>query len=102
MCIKLPLTTSALWQVCIGTYTTCIHVRLWLLAAEKDNVIFATTRHGGHLGYFEGGLLFPRSITWLDKVVVQYTNAVVRVAVTSTHRDDDAAQQDDSVPQMTS
>ena len=44
---------------------------------NHDNVIFATTHHGGHLGFFEGGLWYPDTITWLDKIVVQYANAIV-------------------------
>ncbi|ELT95508.1 hypothetical protein CAPTEDRAFT_132362 [Capitella teleta] len=48
-------------------------------ARVKDNVIFATTDHGGHLGYFEGEMVIPETITWLDKIVVQYTNAAIAV-----------------------
>ena len=50
---------------------------LSLFVVSHDNVIFATTQHGGHLGFFEGGLLYPDTITWLDKIVVQYSNAMV-------------------------
>ncbi|TNN79907.1 Monoacylglycerol lipase ABHD2-A [Liparis tanakae] len=40
------------------------------------NVTFALTQHGGHLGFFEGAMLFPQPLTWMDKVVVQYADAV--------------------------
>ena len=39
--------------------------------------MYAITQHGGHLGYFEGGLLVPEDVTWLDKMVVQYANAAI-------------------------
>ena len=46
-----------------------------------DNCIFMTTKHGGHLGYFEGGYFIPFNVTWLDRVLIEYADAV-----TSLHR----------------
>ncbi|XP_056138314.1 monoacylglycerol lipase ABHD2-like [Lampris incognitus] len=46
------------------------------LAEKKPNVIFALTQHGGHLGFFEGDVLFPQPLTWMDKVVVGYADAI--------------------------
>uniref|UniRef100_A0A667Y8W8 Monoacylglycerol lipase ABHD2 n=1 Tax=Myripristis murdjan TaxID=586833 RepID=A0A667Y8W8_9TELE len=43
---------------------------------KKQNVIFALTLHGGHLGFFEGAVLFPQPLTWMDKVIVGYANAM--------------------------
>ena len=40
------------------------------------NVIFALTQHGGHLGFFEGAVLFPQPLTWIDKFIVEYTDAI--------------------------
>ena len=42
--------------------------------------MFAVTQHGGHLGYFEGGLLMPNDLTWLDRVVVEYCNALLHIS----------------------
>uniref|UniRef100_A0A6Q2WRZ1 Abhydrolase domain containing 2, acylglycerol lipase b n=1 Tax=Esox lucius TaxID=8010 RepID=A0A6Q2WRZ1_ESOLU len=42
----------------------------------KQNVIFALTLHGGHLGFFEGAVLFPQPLTWTDKVIVGYANTM--------------------------
>lgn len=44
------------------------------------------TRHGGHLGFLEGNsLLIPESVSWLSRLVVQYTDAVyTRSAVHDT------------------
>lgn len=44
--------------------------------AKKPNAIFALTLHGGHLGFFEGAVLFPQPLTWMDKVIVGYANAM--------------------------
>ncbi|XP_051740858.1 monoacylglycerol lipase ABHD2 isoform X1 [Ctenopharyngodon idella] len=46
------------------------------LAEKKENVIFALTLHGGHLGFFEGAVLFPQPLSWMDKVIVSYANAI--------------------------
>lgn len=46
------------------------------LAEKMPNVIFALTQHGGHLGFFEGAVLFPQPLTWMDKVIVEYTDAI--------------------------
>ncbi|XP_022624033.1 monoacylglycerol lipase ABHD2-A [Seriola dumerili] len=46
------------------------------LAAKKQNVVFALTLHGGHLGFFEGAVLFPQPLTWMDKVIVGYANSM--------------------------
>lgn len=46
------------------------------LSAKKSNVIFSLTLHGGHLGFFEGAVLFPQPLTWMDKVIVGYANAM--------------------------
>ncbi|KAL7854453.1 hypothetical protein SRHO_G00166430 [Serrasalmus rhombeus] len=46
------------------------------LAEKKENVIFALTLHGGHLGFFEGAVLFPQPLTWMDKVIVGYANTI--------------------------
>ncbi|KAF3706221.1 Monoacylglycerol lipase ABHD2-A [Channa argus] len=47
-----------------------------VLAEKMPNVTFALTHHGGHLGFFEGAVLFPQPLTWMDKVIVEYTDAI--------------------------
>ncbi|XP_040895332.1 monoacylglycerol lipase ABHD2-like [Toxotes jaculatrix] len=46
------------------------------LTEKMPNVIFALTQHGGHMGFFEGAVLFPQPLTWMDKVIVEYTDAI--------------------------
>ncbi|XP_023669913.1 monoacylglycerol lipase ABHD2-like [Paramormyrops kingsleyae] len=46
------------------------------LAEKKQNTVFALTLHGGHLGFFEGAVLFPQPLTWMDKVIVEYANTI--------------------------
>ena len=44
----------------------------------NESAIFVITHHGGHLGFFEGGLFDVEPVTWLDKALMQYTIAVIR------------------------
>ncbi|XP_077173650.1 monoacylglycerol lipase ABHD2 [Paroedura picta] len=46
------------------------------LAEKRENVMFVLPLHGGHLGFFEGAVLFPEPLTWMDKLVVQYASAI--------------------------
>ncbi|XP_061576695.1 monoacylglycerol lipase ABHD2-like isoform X2 [Cololabis saira] len=45
------------------------------LAESMSNVMFARTQHGGHMGFYEGALL-PQPLSWMDKLLLQYTDAV--------------------------
>ncbi|OCT89742.1 hypothetical protein XELAEV_18018361mg [Xenopus laevis] len=47
-----------------------------LLYEKKENVMVVLPLHGGHLGFFEGAVLFPEPLTWMDKLIVQYSNAI--------------------------
>ncbi|XP_056455598.1 monoacylglycerol lipase ABHD2-like [Gadus chalcogrammus] len=46
------------------------------LADKKANVLFVLTQHGGHLGFFEGAVLLPKPLTWIDKLIVSYTDTL--------------------------
>lgn len=48
------------------------------LAGKSANAIFALTRHGGHMGFFEGRLLRPHALTWMDRTIVEYADAVYK------------------------
>ena len=47
-------------------------------SVSKDNCLLAVTTHGGHLGFFEGDLWAVNQVTWLDKIVVQYADAMTK------------------------
>ncbi|XP_075252212.1 monoacylglycerol lipase ABHD2-like isoform X2 [Convolutriloba macropyga] len=46
------------------------------VAKRKRNVAFVETHHGGHLGYFEKGMIYPRDV-WIDSAILQYCDAAV-------------------------
>lgn len=46
------------------------------LSEKRENVMFVLPLHGGHLGFFEGSMLLPEPLTWMDKLVVEYADAI--------------------------
>ncbi|KAG5896442.1 hypothetical protein JTB14_022521 [Gonioctena quinquepunctata] len=40
------------------------------MAMEKGNTAYIEVAHGGHLGFYEGGLIYPNPVTWLDRTLV--------------------------------
>ncbi|XP_023653564.1 monoacylglycerol lipase ABHD2-like [Paramormyrops kingsleyae] len=66
------------------------------LSDKKSNVMFVLTLHGGHLGFFEGAVLFPQPLTWMDKVIVSYANAICQ-----WERNKTPCQSRDSCPEET-
>lgn len=55
---------------------------------KRENVMHVLPLHGGHLGFFEGSVLFPEPLTWMDKLVVQYANAICQWEKTKPHCSD--------------
>ncbi|KAK9295294.1 hypothetical protein QLX08_010334 [Tetragonisca angustula] len=39
-------------------------------ARTHPQTLYVELAHGGHLGFYEGGLLYPNPITWLDRTLV--------------------------------
>lgn len=43
---------------------------------KSKNAMHVTTKFGGHLGFYEGSV-FPRSLTWMDRLIVDYCSSVI-------------------------
>lgn len=46
-------------------------------AKKHDNFLYIEQKYGGHLGFYEGGLIYPGPLTWMDRLVVQLSDALV-------------------------
>ena len=63
----------------------CLHILLPLLtfslraASVNRKAVFVLTEEGGHLGFYEGGILIPNAVTWMDRVIVQYIDTVRKI-----------------------
>ncbi|TKR92695.1 hypothetical protein L596_007299 [Steinernema carpocapsae] len=60
-----------------------VPLQLWQpvkeLCSSRTDLGFILTKHGGHLGFLEGSSFAPHSVTWLDRIIVEYANAAVEV-----------------------
>lgn len=45
-------------------------------AKKHPNTVYIELAHGGHLGFYEGGFLYPNPITWLDRTLVSLVGSL--------------------------
>ena len=48
-----------------------------MFSGKKQNCLYIEQKFGGHLGFYEGGILYPGALTWLDRVVVDCVGGLV-------------------------
>ncbi|XP_012286299.1 abhydrolase domain-containing protein 2 [Orussus abietinus] len=48
-------------------------------AKNRSNALYVELAHGGHLGFYEGGLVYPNPITWLDRTLVSLVGSITMV-----------------------
>lgn len=55
------------------------HVNAFIVcrAESTPRTLYVELAHGGHLGFYEGGLLYPNPVTWLDRAVVAIIGGIV-------------------------
>lgn len=41
------------------------------------NTLYVELAHGGHLGFYEGGLIYPNPITWMDRATIAIIGGIV-------------------------
>lgn len=46
------------------------------VSGTRPNTLYVELAHGGHLGFYEGGLLYPNPITWLDRTLVSLVGSL--------------------------
>jgi len=47
------------------------------ISATRQNTAYVEVAHGGHLGFYEGGFLYPNPVTWLDRTLVAMVGSLV-------------------------
>ncbi|XP_071441660.1 abhydrolase domain-containing protein 2 [Hetaerina americana] len=48
-------------------------------SASNDKSLYLELGHGGHLGFYEGGLMYPNPVTWLDRSLVALVGGLAYV-----------------------
>uniref|UniRef100_A0A2M3ZDX9 Putative alpha/beta hydrolase n=1 Tax=Anopheles braziliensis TaxID=58242 RepID=A0A2M3ZDX9_9DIPT len=46
-------------------------------AANHNQSLYIELQNGGHLGFYEGGLIYPNPVTWLDRALVSLIGGIV-------------------------
>ncbi|XP_032309225.1 abhydrolase domain-containing protein 2 [Drosophila ananassae] len=46
-------------------------------ASTRKNAAYVEVAHGGHLGFYEGGFVYPNPVTWLDRTLVAMVGSLV-------------------------
>ena len=44
--------------------------------------MFVRTQYGGHLGFFEGGVVRANAVSWIDRLILQYARACSEILPT--------------------
>lgn len=55
-------------------------------ALSKERTAYVELAHGGHLGFYEGGLIYPNPVTWLDRTLVAMIGSLVMIHADPTAR----------------
>ncbi|XP_018329052.1 abhydrolase domain-containing protein 2 [Agrilus planipennis] len=55
----------------------CLCEPIKSIAKDKKNFLFMELAHGGHLGFYEGGLIYPNPVTWLDRALVALVGSLI-------------------------
>ncbi|XP_037959898.1 abhydrolase domain-containing protein 2 [Teleopsis dalmanni] len=46
-------------------------------ALSRLRIAYVELAHGGHLGFYEGGLVYPNPLTWLDRTLVAMIGSIL-------------------------
>ena len=67
---------SSLMFMRICTYA---HTHTHTLTDHNPNAMFVRTTYGGHVAFFEGGMLVPNPFSWVDRLIVEYSQACINL-----------------------
>jgi abhydrolase domain-containing protein 2 len=66
---------------CASVFFSATNLISVKISAQKKQVLHLELAHGGHLGFYEGGLLYPNPVTWLDRALVALTAGIIQTSL---------------------
>lgn len=70
-------TTTTTTTIAIGIIVLFLCIDFF--SANRDKVLYMELAHGGHLGFYEGGFIYPNPVAWLDRTLVALVGSLVYV-----------------------
>lgn len=64
-----------------------MHERI-LLTGSHDKAMYLELAHGGHLGFYEGGLVYANPVNWLDRALVGLAGGLLMAHNKCSAKDD--------------
>lgn len=59
-----------------------------LLTGSHDKAMYLELAHGGHLGFYEGGLVYANPVNWLDRALVGLVGGLLMAHNKCSPKDD--------------
>lgn len=66
----------SIYVTTINIYSCTLKFYLQSVSGTHPQTLYVELAHGGHLGFYEGGLLYPNPITWLDRTLVSLVGSL--------------------------
>lgn len=59
-----------------------------ILTGSHDKAMYLELAHGGHLGFYEGGLIYANPVNWLDRALVGLAGGLLMAHNKCSSKDD--------------
>lgn len=59
----------------------------FIFTGSHDKAMYLELAHGGHLGFYEGGLVYANPVNWLDRALVGLAGGLLMAHNKCSHKD---------------
>lgn len=61
-----------------------------IITGSRDKAMYLELTHGGHLGFYEGGLIYANPVNWLDRALVGLAGGLLMTHMKCSPKDTSA------------